>query len=84
MKTAQVQPNFDELWKMIRQMPRAIKVKLYQALDADLHGNDIENEFRQALEEVWAAYAHIPEDEINADIDLALEQVRAEYRARGS
>lgn len=82
MEAVKIQLTFDQLWLAVTHLPRSLKLKLYQKPDAELNSKEIENEFHQALYEVWDTYKHIPEEELNADIDLALEQVRAETNTR--
>jgi hypothetical protein len=84
MESIRIELTFDQLLSAVRRLPKTLKIKLYEILKAELDHDDIEKEFRRALYEVREAYKHIPESEINADIDLALEQVRAENATRRS
>ncbi len=82
MASINVQLSFDQLLAAIHQLPKSLKIEVYQVLDAELHRAEIEREFERALHEIWNAYQAIPEEQVNADIEAALEQVRAENAAR--
>jgi hypothetical protein len=81
MASINVQLSFDQLLSAVQHLPKSLKIKLYQSLDAELHQAEIEREFRRALGDIWNTYKDIPETEVNRDIEIALEQVRAENAA---
>ena len=82
MASINVQLSFDQLLAAVQHLPKTLKIKLYQSLDAELHPAEIEREFRRALADIWKTYEDVPETEVNHDIEIALEQVRAENAAR--
>lgn len=82
MASINVQLSFDQLVAAVQRLPKLLKIKLYQSLDAELHHAVIEREFRSALGDIWKTYKDIPQTEVNRDIEIALEQVRAENSAR--
>ncbi len=69
---------------LIQTLFAALKFKWNRFLNTTIYRAQIERDFTKALWEVRAAYTHIPEDEINADIELALAEVRAENAMRQS
>lgn len=55
------------------RLPRAYKVRIWQALDAELNRDEINREFAMALEENWSANFDADEEQVNADIEAALQ-----------
>ena len=45
------------------------KLRLWQALDAELNRDEINREFAAALEENWSFNADVSEEQVNADIE---------------
>jgi hypothetical protein len=84
MQAIQIELTFEQLVAAVRHLPKALKFKLYEMLKSEFEQQDLDREFRRALNEVREAYKHVPESEIEADVDLALEQIRAENSARRS
>ncbi len=82
MESVSIELEFDKLLAAIERLPKAKKVQVWQTLDAELNRDEINREFAQALEEIWAANAHFSEAEVNADIETAIREVRAETAAR--
>ena len=76
--------TFEQLLAAVRNLPYAQKTKLWQELDSEVDRNEIRRQARKALEEIWAANEGVSEDEVMADIDAALREVRAERAARRS
>jgi len=74
--------TFDQIARAIRQLPRQQKLELWQMLDSELIGRDIEREFDQSLAAIWSANRGITEDEVMADALLAVREYRAEEAAR--
>lgn len=68
--------DFDKLLAAVLKLPRTYKIRLWQALDAELNQEEINREFAIALEENWNANLNVDEAQVNADIEAALEQVR--------
>jgi len=69
--------TFDQITRAIRQLPRQQKLELWQMLDSELIGRDIEREFDQSLAAIWSANRGVTEDEIMADALLAVREYRA-------
>ncbi len=84
MSSIQIEFTFDQLLRAIRQLPQEQRVKLWQELDAELDPNEIRHRAQQALEEIWKANEGFTEDEVMADVNAALQEVRAENAARRS
>lgn len=84
MATVHIELDFEKLLAAIRQLPKTQKIQIWQTLDAELNRDEINREFARALEESWAANAHRSEEEVNADIETALREVRADQAARRS
>ena len=74
--------TFDELTRAIRQLSRQQKIKLWQLLDAELVGRDVDKEFDQALQAIYAANRGVTEDEVMADALSAIHEYRADESAR--
>lgn len=69
--------EFERLVAAIENLPKAQKIQIWQRLDAELNRDEVKREFAQALEQIWTAYEHIPEAEVNADIQQAVREVRS-------
>jgi hypothetical protein len=69
--------TFDQIARAIRQLPRQQKLELWQMLDSELIGRDIEREFDQSLAAIWSANRGVTEDEVMADALLAVREYRA-------
>ncbi len=82
MATVNIQLDFDKLLAAIKQLPKQYKTQIWQTLDAELNRDEINREFAHTLEEIWSANEHIAEAKVNADIEQALREVRAEKPAR--
>lgn len=78
MESVSIELEFDKLLAAIKRLPKAKKIQVWQTLDAELNRDDINREFAQALEEIWAANARFSEAEVNADIETTIREVRAE------
>lgn len=83
MATANSNLTFDQILAAVRKMSRQDKTKLWQILDAEVMDRDeIRRRARRALEQIWAANEGYTEDEVMADVNAALAEVRAETAAR--
>ncbi len=82
MANVNIELTFDQLLAAVRQLPRAQKSKIWRALDAELNREEINREFAQTLEEIWAANEGVSEDEVMADINTAIREVRVEKATR--
>ena len=74
--------TFDQITRAIRQLPRQQKLELWQMLDSELIGRDIEREFDQSLAAIWSANRGVTEDAIMADALLAVREYRATETSR--
>lgn len=72
-----VELDFDKLLAAVLRLPHTYKLRLWQALDAELNRDEINREFAMALEENWNFNATLSEEQVNADIEAALEEVRS-------
>ena len=84
MANVNIELTFEQLFAAVRQLPNTQKAKIWRALDAELNREDINREFALALEEIWAANEGVSEDEVMADVNAAIREVRAEKSARRS
>ena len=82
MEAIRIELTFEQLVAAVRHLPKTLKFKLYELLKSEFEQEDLDQEFRRALNEVREAYKHVPASEVEADVDLALEQIRAEKAAR--
>jgi hypothetical protein len=78
---ANMESNFEQLLAAVRRLPVEPRVKVWEMLDAEFDRNEIRRRARQASEAIWADNAGINEDEATADIDRALQEVRAQKTA---
>lgn len=76
MAQINVELDFDKLLASILRLPRTYKIRIWQALDAELNRDEINREFAMALEENWNANADADEEQVNADIETAFSSVR--------
>lgn len=74
----------ENLLVFAQTLSKLLKPKINLLLDRTLYRAQIEHDFDRALSQVHEAYQNIPEEEIEADIALALSEVRAEYAMRES
>ncbi len=84
MEAIQIKLTFRQLLSAVQQLSRENKVKLWQVLDAELTGRDLERDFDEALETIWNANQGVNEDEAMADALQAIREYRAEEAARGA
>ncbi|MBI4675076.1 MAG: hypothetical protein HY741_25835 [Chloroflexi bacterium] len=84
MEAIQIELTFKQLLAAVQKLSREQKVKLWELLDAELTGRELEREFDQALQSTWDANQGVTEDEAMADALQAIREYRAEQAARGS
>jgi hypothetical protein len=83
--TVQVRLTLEQLLEAIFTLPQEERAIIRRSLDAELRPEDIQRRFEESLHEIWAANAHFNEEEVAADVDLAIREVREAHRAaRGS
>ncbi len=84
MANVNIELTFEQLFAAVLKLPNAQKAKIWRALDAELNREEINREFDLALEEIWTANEGVSEDEVMADVNAAIREVRAEKAARCS
>jgi len=84
MANVNIQLTFEQLLAAVRKLPQPQKTKLWQALDSEVDRNEIRRQAHQAFEEIWTANEGVSEDEVMADVNAAIREVRAEKAARRS
>ena len=84
MANINIQLTFEQLLTLVRKLPQAQKTRLWQELNSEVDHNEIRRQARQAFEEIWAANEGVSEDEVMADVNAAIREVRAENSARRS
>jgi hypothetical protein len=78
MSTISIELTLNQLTAAILRLPHEQKLVLWRLLDAELTGDDeVFREFGEALKEIRAANTGVTEDEVMADVEIALRQVRA-------
>ena len=78
MSTVNIELTLNQLSAAIQRLPYEQKLALWRLLDAQLKGDDeVFREFGEALAEIRAANEGVTEDEVMADVELALREVRA-------
>ena len=65
-----------------RRLPVEQKLELWRTLGKDLD-KTIDQRFHEALEVCWTANQQFTEEEVMADVDQAIAEVRAARRAAG-
>ena len=83
MMTVAVELSFEQLLTAVRKLPQAQKSQLLDTLEAELSREEIRRRAKEAVEAIRAANENVNEDELMADINAAVEEVRAERYARG-
>lgn len=84
MTTLNVDLTFEQLLKAIRELPLEQQDKLWAELESELDHDEIRRRARDAVEAIWTANEGFTEDEVMADIETALREVRAERVSRRS
>jgi hypothetical protein len=82
--TVNVELTFDQLLAAVRRLPDQQKIALWETLDAEVNRDEIRRSARAAVEAIWTANQGFSEDEVRADAEDALRQVRAEQAAHRS
>lgn len=85
MATTKSELTFEQILAAVPTLSHTQKTRLWKVLDAEIMSDDeIRRRARRALEEIWAANEGYTEDEVMADVDAALQEVRAERAASRS
>ena len=78
MSTISIELTLNQLTDAIQRLPYDQKIALWRWLDAKLKDDDtVFREFGEALEDIRAANEGVTEDEVMADVEIALREVRA-------
>jgi len=89
MNTINAELTFDQLGAVVQQLPYEQKVALWRLLSAEVDRQDslrrqARQEFAEAVRFIRAANRGVSEDEVMADVDAAVREVRAARRAADS
>lgn len=82
MDSIPIELTFRQLLNAIRQLSREQKVKLWQLLDAEIMGHDVDRDLDLLLNPVTPSQQGVSEDEVMADALAAIGEYRAEEAAR--
>ena len=82
MANVNIELTFEQLLAAIRKLPQAQKTKLWQELESELDRDAIRRRAFEAIEAIRAANEGVTEDDVMADATAAVQEVRAERRAR--
>ncbi len=76
-----VQLTLGQLLDAICTLPERERIILRDALDYDLSRAEIRRRFGEALWEIWGANRNFAEEEVMADVERAIREVRAARRS---
>ena len=82
MAITNVEFTFEQLLTAVRKLPTTQKARLWQMLNAEFNRDEIQRRAMEAVEAIRAANEGVTEDEVMADATAAVQEVRAERRAR--
>ncbi|MDI6768991.1 MAG: hypothetical protein QMD04_04885 [Anaerolineales bacterium] len=82
MATTSVELTFDKLLAAVRKLPNPQKARLWYMLNTEFSRDEIQGRAIEAVEAIRAANEGVTEDEVMADATAAVQEVRAERRAR--
>lgn len=82
MATVSIDLTFEQLLAAVQKLPKRQKMQLWQMLDSGLNRDGIRRRARAAVETIWVANEEFNEDEVMADVEETLREVRAEETAR--
>jgi len=83
MTTVTVELTYEQLRDAVRKLPSQQKTELWELLGDEIDVEAIRQRARQAVAEIREAYKHITEEEVMADVNAAVKEVRAERASRG-
>jgi hypothetical protein len=89
MNTTNTDITFNQLGAVVRRLPYEQKVALWRLLSAEVDRQDplrrqARKEFAEAVRLIRAANQGVSEDEVAADVEAAVREVRAARRATDS
>jgi len=70
-----------QLLEAIHHLPEVDREILHRVLESGKSRADIRREFGEALREIWEANEAFTEEEVAADVEQAIQEVRAAHRA---
>ena len=82
MSAVLVELSFDQLLTAVRKLPWTQKSQLLDTLETELSREEIRRRATEAVAEIREAYKDVSEEEVMADVNTAVHEVRAERRAR--
>jgi hypothetical protein len=74
--------SMSQVLSWVRRLPTEQKLELWRALNQDL-ARTIDRRFRQSLAEIRVANQQYSEEEVMADVDQAVAEVRVARRTAG-
>lgn len=88
MNTSNADLTFNQLGAVVQRLPYEQKVALWRLLNAEVDRHDplrrqARKEFAEAVRFIRSANRGVSEDEIAADVEAAIREVRAARRAAG-
>ena len=79
--TVQVRLTLGQLLEASVTLPQAEKAIIRRSLDSELSPAEIQRRFEESLHAIWTANAHFSEEEVAADVERAIREVREARRA---
>jgi hypothetical protein len=80
MRTVTIKLTLDQVLAAVEQLSLEQKIMLRDRLNAELNREQVERQFDEALRAIRAANVGFGEDEVLADVNQAVHEVRAERR----
>ncbi|MCL4869202.1 MAG: hypothetical protein KJ063_09545 [Anaerolineae bacterium] len=74
--TINVTLSIEQLLKAVQQLPAQEKMTLWRVLDTDIDRSGIRQRFWSALQTIRTSYADLSEEDVIADVLLAVREVR--------
>jgi len=74
--TINVSLSIEQLMQAVQQLPAQEKMTLWRVLDTDIDRSIIRQRFWVALQTIRATYADLSEEDVMADVLLAVREVR--------
>ncbi|HLB47025.1 MAG TPA: hypothetical protein VJL59_08350 [Anaerolineales bacterium] len=69
--------SLEQLMSALRRLPAGEKMALWRLLDAEIDRTAISKKFAEALQSIRTVYAAHNEDEVMADVLLAVKEARS-------
>lgn len=74
--TINVSLSIEQLMQAVQQLPAQEKMTLWRVLDTDIDRSSIRQRFWAALQTIRTTYADLSEEDVMADVLLAVREVR--------